>query len=345
MEKVRFGKTGLMVSKIGFGALPIQRLNMADAAKVIRGAIDCGINLIDTAHSYTDSEEKIGLAIKDVPRDSIVLTTKTEAKDKKTFLTDLDESLERLGTDYIDILQHHGIGMFAPDDYEIIMGEGGAYEGMLEAIRAGKVRFPAFSSHSIPEAIRVMRDGKFDAVQLPFNFVKDEARIEAIPLAKEMDIGFIAMKPLGGGMLDDAGLCIRYLLQFHNVVPDPGIEKLSELEELVRIVDSGEKFSEADAAAVETIKAELSTTWCHRCDYCQPCPQKIQIGSVLSVESFFKRMPFTRVSRMLAESIKNARDCLECRDCTTRCPYKLDIPVLLKEKVAYWDRQLAEMDK
>ena len=340
MEKVRFGKTGLMVSKIAFGGIPIQRLGIPEAAAVVRGAIDLGINFIDTANGYTDSEEKIGLAIKDVPRDSIIIATKSHARDKKMFLENLDLSLKRLNTDYVDILQHHGISTLA--EYETIIGEGGAYEGMTEAIRAGKVRFPAFSSHSIPAAVQIIRGGKFAAVQLPFNYVDDEAAKEAIPLAKELDIGFIAMKPFGGGLLNDAGLSIRYLSQFDSIVPDPGIEKLSEMEEIVRIVESGASFTASDAVAVENMRSALGGSWCHRCDYCQPCPQKIGISGVLTVESMIKRMPPQRAAAMAGHNMENARNCIKCRECVGRCPYGLDIPELITEKLSIWDRFIAE---
>ena len=339
MEKVSFGKSGLKVSKVAFGGIPIQRLSLTEAAEVVRGSIDLGVNFIDTANGYTDSEEKIGLAIKGVPRDSIVIASKSGARDKETFLKNLDLSLNRLGTDYIDFYQHHGI--MSLDDYNVIMGEGGAFEGMMEAVRSGKVRFPAFSSHSIPAALHIMREGKFAAVQLPFNYVDDEAAKEAIPLAKELGMGFIAMKPFGGGLLNDANLSIKYLAQFDSIVPDPGVEKLSEMEEIVRIVESGAKLSDSDAAAIEKMRAELGASWCHRCDYCQPCPQKISISGVLTVESMIKRMPPQRAVAMSGRNMDTARTCINCRECVKKCPYNLDIPELIKDKLGIWDRFVA----
>ena len=340
MDKVRFGKTELMVSKIAFGGIPIQRLSVPEAAEVVRGVVGLGVNFLDTANGYTDSEEKIGLGVKGIPRDSLVIASKSGARDKAKFVENLDLTLKRLGTDYVDIYQHHGISSI--DDYNVIMGEGGANEGMMEAVRAGKVRFPAFSSHSIPAAIEIMRKEKFFAVQLPFNYVDDEASKEAIPLAKELDMGFIAMKPFGGGLLGDAKLSIKYLSRFDSIVPDPGIEKLSEMEEIVRIVESGEAFSDDDAAAIEKIRAELGDSWCHRCDYCRPCPQNISISGVLTVESFFKRMPIERTIAMAGQNMENARTCLECGECVKRCPYNLNIPELIKDRLAAWDSRLAE---
>jgi len=340
MDKIRFGKTGLMVSKIAFGGIPIQRLGISDAVSVVRGAIGLGVNFLDTANAYSDSEEKIGLAIKGMPRDSLVIATKSGARDKKTLLEHLDLSLKRLGVDYVDLYQLHGVS--SPEGYDAVFAEGGAFEGLEEAVKAGKARFPAFSSHSVPLACRIMREGKFAAVQLPINYVDDMAAEEAIPLAKELDMGFIAMKPFGGGLLSDARLSMKYLSQFDSIVPDPGIEKLSEMEEIVRLAESGEKFTEADALEIQKARAELGAHWCHRCDYCQPCPQKIQISTVLTSESFIKRMPRGRVLAFAGGSMDAAKNCVECRECVKRCPYNLNIPELLKEKLIIWDRYLSE---
>jgi predicted aldo/keto reductase-like oxidoreductase len=209
---------------------------------------------------------------------------------------------------------------------------------MEEAVKAGKIRFAAFSSHSIPMALRVMREGKFAAVQLPFNFVDVTAADEAIPLAKELDIGFISMKPLGGGLLSDAKLAFKYLLQYDSIVPDPGIEKLSEMVEIVSIVNANETLNTADNEAIESIRKEMGSVWCHRCEYCMPCPQSIGISAVLNVESFTKRFPRDAVMRMAGKSFENALNCDECRSCVSKCPYDLDIPKLIKEKLVIWDK-------
>jgi len=340
MDKVRFGKTELLVSKIAFGGIPIQRVSVPEAVALVRGAIALGVNFIDTANAYSDSEEKIGLAIKGMARDSLVLATKSTARDKKTMLENLDLSLRRLGVDYVDLFQLHNVS--SAETYDTVFGAGGAYEGLMEAVIAGKVRFPAFSSHSVPLACRMMREGRFASVQLPFNYVDDTAAQEAIPLAKKMDMGFIAMKPFGGGLLNDAKLSIKFLAQFDNIVPDPGVEKLSEMEEIVRIAESGETLTADDIASIEKIKAELGSRWCHRCDYCQPCTEGIAISSVLTVESLIKRMPYQRVFEMAEQAMETARGCSECRTCMERCPYKLSIPELIKEKLAIWDRYLSE---
>jgi predicted aldo/keto reductase-like oxidoreductase len=324
-----------MVSKIALGGIPIMRLSKAEGAKLVREAIDLGINFIDTAHVYSDSEEKIGEGIRGIRREDLIIASKSPADDKKTFNEHLNISLTRLGVDYIDIYQLHNVGSEARRD--AVLGPGGAYEGLAEAVKAGKVRFPAFSGHSIPVALELMKSGKFAAVQLPFNYIDYTAEDEAIPLAEQLDMGFIAMKPMGGGLLDNAELSFRYLLQFDSIVPDPGIEKIEELREIIAITEKNPALTEGDKKEIRNLRAEFGPSWCHRCDYCQPCPQGIAISMALCTKSSVKRFTPDRSQAMIGPAIEKARTCLECGDCMARCPYHLNIPKLLKENIAYWD--------
>jgi len=340
MDKIRFGKTGLMVSRIALGGIPIMRISRAEAAALVKEAINSGINFIDTAHSYADSEEKIGDAIKDIcrtgtSREELVIASKSPAVDKKAFNDHLDLSLKRLGVDYIDIYQFHGIS--SAEKRDAIFAPGGAMEALEKAVKAGKVRFPAFSSHSIPLAIELMKGKKFACVQLPFNYIDCAAADEAIPLAKKLDMGFIAMKPMGGGLLDNARLAFRYLGQYDSIVPDPGIEKPEEIREIIGIAERNEALNEEDKKEIERQKAEFGPSWCHRCDYCLPCPQSIHISSVLSMKSALKRMPPERARSMVGQEVDKARTCVDCGACITRCPYDLNIPSLIKERIRFWD--------
>jgi predicted aldo/keto reductase-like oxidoreductase len=335
MEKVRFGKTELMVSKVAFGGIPIMRLPKAEAASIVREAIELGINFIDTANVYTDSEEKIGEAIKGVKREDLIIATKSMAPDKKTCAEQIDLSLKRLGVDYIDIFQLHNIS--SEDKKEKVFAPDGAMEALEDALKAGKVRFPGFTSHNIQTGIAIMKSEKFCSVQLPFNYIDHEAANEAIPLAKKLDMGFIVMKPMGGGFLDDAGLIFRFFNSYDSVLPIPGIEKIEEIREIVTLVKKNEALTEEDKKEIKRQREECSDTWCHRCDYCLPCPQDIFISGSLWVESGFKRIPADRAKSMFGPSLENARNCTDCRLCVHRCPYKLDIPKLLKERLKFWD--------
>jgi predicted aldo/keto reductase-like oxidoreductase len=315
------------------------RISKPDAVRLVRQVLDMDINFIDTATGYNDSEEKIGEAIRDIPRDSLVIASKSPADDKKTFQAHLDLSLKRLGVDYIDIYQLHNVN--TPERHTAVFGPDGAFAGLTEAVKTGKVRFPGFSSHSIPMAVEMMKTGLFHSVQLPINFIDTAAEEEAIPLAKKLDMGFIAMKPMGGGLLENAGTSFRYLLRHDHIVPDPGIEKIEEMREIVDIVNNPRPLSENEWKEIEALRKELGAEWCHRCDYCQPCPQGIKISSVLIVKSFMKRMPLERAYQFLNEAVTHAADCTECRDCMTRCPYGLEIPDLLKKNRTLWEEATA----
>ena len=343
MEKIRLGKTELMVSKIAFGGIPVMRVSKHDGAALVRESIKLGINFIDTANAYGDSEEKVGEGIKGTPRDSLVISSKSLAKDKKTFLEHLDISLKTIGTDYLDIYHVHSVS--SREKYDAVFCPGGAMEGMDEAIKTGKVRFPAFSSHNLPIALELMKGGRFDVVQLPFNFIDNEAASEAIPLAKKLDLGFISMKPMGGGRLDNAELSFRYLLQYDNIVPDPGMEKIGEIREIAAIVERNPSLTEGDKKEILKLRAEFGTSWCHRCDYCQPCPQGIVISSVLTGESMLKRFSLEKSKALSGAAMEQAKTCIECGECVKRCPYHLEIPRLIKENVSFWDAFMAAKEK
>ncbi|MGM0365027.1 MAG: aldo/keto reductase [Actinomycetota bacterium] len=335
MKKIKFGNTDLKVSRVALGGIPIMRLTKKNAVKVIRDVINMGINFIDTANAYGDSEEKIGEAIKKFKREKLVLSSKSNAKDKKTFLSHLDLSLKRLGTDYIDIYHLHAIN--DQDNFKKVMATGGAYEGLEDAVAKGKVRYYAFSSHSPDVAEKIMLTNKFQVVQIPLNFIDTEAEKKLIPLAKKLNIGFIAMKPMGGGMLEDANLAFRYLSQFKEVVPDPGIEETEEMKEIVGIVENTRPLAYKEKQRIKKIKEKLGDEWCHRCGYCQPCPEGIPISTVLITKSIIKRTDYDSAIYWQEKAIEKARGCVECKECIEKCPYNLNIPELIKQNIEYWE--------
>lgn len=336
MDRVRLGKTGLLVSRVGFGGIPIQRLDDAEAVRVIQRALDLGVTFIDTANGYTTSEGRIGQAMAGRRREEVVIATKTGARDKAHAREHLELSLKRLQTEYVDLWQFHGVSTM--EALEQVLGPGGAMEAAQEALQAGLIRHIGFSSHSLPVALHAVPLGPFESLQFPLNFVTDEAADELLPLCRAHDVGFIAMKPFAGGMLDNATLSIKYLLQFEGVVPDPGIEKVAEIEEIVALVNGPLALTASERQEIERIKVEVGSRFCHRCQYCLPCPQEIDIPTVMNIHSFYRRFPRERfVSGNVAAAIDGARNCAECGECETRCPYHLPIREMLKEYITFFE--------
>ena len=343
MKRIRLGNTDLKVSKVAMGGIPLRRLDKRNAVKVIKNVINMGINFIDTANGYWDSEEKIGEAIKTFSRQDLVLSSKSGARDKKTFLLHVDLSLKRLDTDYIDIYHLHGINN--KEDFEKVINTGGSYEGLEEAVLNGKIRYLAFSSHNPEIAEKMMNTERFHVIQFPLNFIETKAEERLIPLANKLKIGFIAMKPMGGGMLNDANLSFRYLSQFEEIIPDPGIEKTVEMEEIIKIIKNPRPLTKIEMQKIKEIKKELGNRFCRRCGYCQPCPEGIPISSVLMTQSIIKRLDHNSIISFYNNNIKKANDCKECKECVERCPYNLNIPVLLKNNIKICKKFIKEYEK
>lgn len=339
MRQVELGRTGLHVSEVAFGGIPIQRLAQADAVKVVQRCLDLGITLLDTAHGYTTSEESIGLAIAD-RREGLVIATKSPARDAVTFREHLEQSFRRLGVDYIDLYQFHNIS--TPEALAQTLAPDGAMHVAREAKAAGRIGHIGVTSHSLDMALDLAASGLFETLMFPFNYITREPAQKLIPLCQENGVGFIAMKPMGGGMLEDATLSFKFLRQFQDVLPVVGIERVAEIEEIVAILQGDTAFSPAEEERLAEIVAFLGPRFCRRCDYCQPCPQGIPISMVMTVRSFARRMPAERVFGEWGRSpIERAMTCTVCNQCTTRCPYGLPVPEMIAESVRWYHEQMA----
>ncbi|MCJ7618712.1 MAG: aldo/keto reductase, partial [Anaerolineae bacterium] len=298
MRKIRLGRTELMVSAVGFGGIPIQRLSQQEAIDVVRHCLDLGITFLDTANGYTTSEELIGKAIAG-RREDLVLATKTQARDAQGVTEHLALSLKRLGVGSIDLYQFHCVS--TDEEYERVVAPGGPLDVVRDAQRAGKVGHIGLTSHSMDIALRAVRSSLFQTIMFPFNFIANEAAQELIPLAVEGNVGFIAMKPLAGGALDNAPLAFKYLRQFPEILPIPGIERPEEIDEILDIVEGPAEMTSEDLAEMERMRVELGNRFCRRCGYCQPCPQGVSIQLLMILDSMIKRMPVTEVFRDFAQ--------------------------------------------
>ena len=340
MKSVRLGKTNLEVSRVGMGGIPLQRPAEEEAIKVVHRALELGINLFDTAAGYGNSEERIGKALVG-RRDQAIIATKSGKTSKAEAAAELERSLKRLQTDVIDIWQLHNISN--RKKYAQVTGPGGSLGAAQEALQAGKIRHTGLSSHNLDIAIEAVKSGLFETIQFPFNYVTREPADELISLAQEYDVGFIGMKPFAGGLLNDATLSIKYVLQFDWVVPDPGIETVQEIEEVVSIVESGDwTLTAQEWQEIEARRADLGTQFCRQCGYCQPCPQEIPISMVMITQGMWKLWPRETFHDWMGRVIDEARNCAQCGECETRCPYQLPIREMIVENNTFYQRMAAE---
>jgi len=335
MKTVRLGKTGLEVSRVGMGGIPITRPSLDEAVKVIHRCLDLGINFIDTSPGYRDSEERIGKAIAS-RRDQVIIATKT-GHDKATALKYLERSLKWLNTDYIDLWQFLNVSNF--DNYERVVGPGGGMEAAQEALQAGKIRHIGISSHSPDVALKAVSSGLFETIMFPFNFVENDAADKLVPLAREHDVGFIAMKPFAGSMLKNANLAIKYLLQFDNVLPNPGIEKVEEIEEIVAIVNGSWELTSQERQEMEEIRAELSARLCRQCEYCQPCLQGVRIVTLINIRRLWKLWPpeWLLSLRYVTDAVESWKNCNQCGECEEKCPFHLPIQEMIAENIKFYE--------
>ncbi len=325
MKKIRLGRTGLMVSKNGFGALPIQRVDLEEAKKILRRAYEGGINYFDTAHVYSDSEEKIGAALSDV-RENIIISTKAMARTPEEFWRQLELSLKRMKTDYIDIYQFH-TPSFCPKP-----GDGsGLYECMLEARAQGKIRHIGITNHGWKVAEEAVLSGLYETLQFPFSYLAGEHEHHLVELCREHDVGFICMKALAGGLITHSDVAYAYLDQF-DVAPIWGIQKMNELEEFLSYQENAPVMDDGKRAFIEKERSELAGDFCRGCGYCMPCPAGIEINTCARMSLLLRRSPAAgHLSPEGQAKMKKIEDCIGCGKCKAKCPYGLDTPELLKK--------------
>ena len=313
----------MAVTRIGFGGIPIQRLNEKQAVKVIRRALDGGFNWIDTANDYGNSEERIGKAIKSYSRSAVLVFTKGTGRNPETLREQIELSLKRLQVDYIDLYQFH----IVPDrETWQTMQENGTLDLVLEYREKGRIRHIGASAHSRDAARAVIEHPEIEVLQFPFNFIVEDEGREVLDACREKDIGFIAMKPFGGGALEDAASCIRYLLAVPDIVADPGFEHIEEIHEVLSLWKEGAALTEENLKNIERLRRELGTRFCRRCGYCMPCPQEVHIVTLMTMETLVKRFPADRLSEgWLSGAGESADKCIECGECEQKCPYNLPI--------------------
>ncbi len=330
MEYRTLGKTGLQISRLGFGGIPIQRIDAQSAGKLMHQLLDAGINYIDTARGYTVSEEYIGAGLEGI-RDKFVLATKAMSRDKAGMEKEIAASLKNLRTDYIDLYQIHNP---TPADLEKVCAPGGALEALMEAKAAGKIGHLGVTAHTTAVFERALELPWVETVMFPYNIVETQGE-DLIRRAAQRGVGFITMKPLAGGAIEDATLALRFILQNDAVdVVIPGMADPKELSQNLAACEAVTPLTEEEQEKIKAIRQQLGTQFCRRCNYCAPCTAGISIYSIFLMEGYLSRYGLEDWARTRYNALaKTASDCIGCGVCEERCPYDLPIRDMMKRAV------------
>lgn len=330
------GRTGLEVKMLGVGGISSQ--------EVFEKALEYGLNFFDV-HGYEaghglDGRIRFRNAMRKtvVKREDVILTARCNTFTREMALQEIDRSLELLGTDYLDLYGPYNVTQ-AADRVAETMAPGGALEGLQEAKAAGKIRFiGGVSGHHHKELVRLLKTNAFDAVMIAVNIFDQDVIAEVLPVAKELDIGTIAMKPFAKGLFTKSGEApLRYVFSQDISVAIPGMYTLSELRDNIRTAAEFTEFGEAQMAllkqeADEIVEAE-GIHICRQCGYCVPvCPQGIDIRQLFYMERQANRyysLPWAKNAYAATE--KDAEQCIECGACEAECPYDLPIRAMLKQ--------------
>ena len=327
MEYRILGKTGLKISRLGFGGIPIQRIDAEGTRTLMHQMKDAGINYIDTARGYTVSEEYLGYALEGI-REHFILATKSMSRDKEGMARDIDISLKNLRTDYIDLYQVHNPSQA---QLEQVLAPGGALEALLEAKAAGKIGHLGITTHSVDIFRQSLDFDWVETIMFPYNIVENQGE-DLIRKCSEKNIGFIDMKPLAGGAIEDATLALRYICANpHETVVIPGMAEARELEQNLAAVCDTAPLTNKEMAAINEVRSSLGTNFCRRCNYCQPCTAGININLVLLFEGYLSRYGLADWAKERYATLgAKASACIGCGACEDRCPYHLPIRQMLK---------------
>ena len=328
----RLGKTGLDVTVVGFGGIPIQAVSEEEAIATVRRAFDLGVTFFDTARGYTNSEGRIGKALEG--REYIV-ATKSGNREAEAIYEDVGRSLANLRRKQIDLYQFHGVN--DDEQLEQVMAPGGAMEGLRRARDEGKIAHIGITGHrreTLANAVKLCDD--VTTVQVPFNLVEMDILETLVTVCAERDVGVIAKKPCGGGNFTNAALAVKWCINQPITVAIPGMANVEEVEEDVGVAGAL-GLSAEETAQLDKMRTELDTRTCRRCRYCEPCAQGVQISSLLHGRSVVRRMGVERWKEWGArEIIASVELCTECGECLPKCPYNLPIPELIREHAAYF---------
>lgn len=333
MKRIVLGNTGLEVSGLGFGGIPIQRVDEAQAVEVVLHALKTGIDFIDTSRMYTTSESRIGKALKQTDK-RVVIATKSLNRFSDGIQRDIEVSMKSLQVDYIDLYQCHAVSSI--DEYERVIKPNGALAGLRKAKEQGMIGHIGITGHSLDVMEKIIDDGLFETIMICLSFLEPAATEKIIPKAHDKNIGIIAMKPFSGGVIEAPEVALKWVLSIPDILVLAGVEEKGLIDQNMKIFQGSCTLSDEEKHRQEEISKEYDKKFCRRCDYCLPCTEDIHIQMVLGVKSFVKRMgPQALDHPMFGKILEGASHCSECGECMTRCPYALPIPDMIKDNLRW----------
>lgn len=332
MKKKLLGNTGMAVSVIGLGGLPLPRVSEEEAINIILECKNQGINFIDTARGYTISEEYIGKGLKKAGRENFYIATKDKSYDYESMKNSIEKSLNALQVDYIDLYQIHNVSK--KEQLEEALSENGALKALKEAKEKGLIKHIGITGHVREILIEAIDNDEFETVQFPFNPVEPQGT-ELLLNALNKGMGTIGMKPLAGGVLDSPVISLKYIINSGFITTAiPGMDSVEQVKQNAQVGINPEPLTEHEQDIINKEVESLGTEFCRRCGYCKPCPEGIDIPLVFIFENYVLRYNMPDYGKLLYDKLPIKADaCVRCRKCERKCPYNLPIVNKLKRAV------------
>ncbi|MEK3725742.1 aldo/keto reductase [Paenibacillus sp. FSL H8-0034] len=337
MRYSTFGQTGFKVSALGFGAMNLPGVSLEQARETLNYALDHGINYIDTAAGYRNSEEIIGESISH-RRDEYFLATKTNKRSYAEAKEEIERSLVRLKTDVIDLLQIHYVNYVS--EYKAAMQNEGAYEAALEMQAKGKVRHIGITGHRPELLAKWISKGQFAQVLFHLNLAQPFSLDELIPMATKMGMGKVAMKPLSGGFIQPVEKALRYPYSQNVDVIISGMISVDEVKQNLAAFEL--EVGDAERNELENLATELGSHNCRRCNYCS-CPIGVTIPDIMissQIRNTFGLLPkgdgFYERQKGNIMSCADYEPCKERPLCEEKCPYHLPMRKVVMESASYF---------
>ncbi len=339
MKRITLGNTGIEAVRLGFGGIPIQRVDERQAVEVVLHAVEKGMDFIDTSRMYTTSESRIGQALKETDK-KVAVATKSFERSADGIRKDVETSLRELQLDFIDLYQCHAISN--EEDYRRVTSTDGALSGLLKAKEQGQIGHIGITGHSLDLLEKALDDNLFETIMVCFSFLEPAAKDKVIPKARKKKVGILAMKPFSGGVIEAPEVALKWVLSFPDILVLTGVEDKDLIDQNWEIFQGEYALSDDEEQKLQEISKEFDQKFCRRCDYCQPCTAEIPIQMALGVKSMVKRMgPALLQHPMFIQIWEKAANCTECLECMDRCPYELPIPDMIKENLN-WVEELRQ---